>query len=176
MSSTVMAPPEGAAVTNIQVGGNVTGDIIVGNYNLKVNTNYGTIINNAPHEPLIRRRPVKPQPPRAPLDFFDRAGELAQVEQLIKQGKAVALCGSEGAGKSALLRQAANGNAARTLPDGVLLIEGQDEQDYTVLPGDVVQRLFDAFYLASTGEGLYGQRATVLEFTSSASPARSSFT
>ena len=35
-------------------------------------------------------RPSKPQPPRAPLDFFDRTGELAQVEQLITQGKPVA--------------------------------------------------------------------------------------
>ena len=114
-----------------------------------VNTTiYGAVINEAPREPVIKRRDAKPQPPRAPLDFFDRTGELAQVEQLITQGKPVAICGSDGAGKSALLRQAANGAAAHTLPDGVILLEGLDEQGHTLLPGDVIQRWFDAFYLS----------------------------
>jgi hypothetical protein len=148
MSTTVSAAQGGAAVGSIQVGGNVNGDIIVGNHNFKVNTNYGTIVYNAPGGPVIKRREAKPQPPRAPLDFFDRAGELAQVEQLIARGKPVAICGSDGAGKSALLRQAANGAAAHALPDGVILLEGLDEQGHTLLPGDVIQRWFDAFYLS----------------------------
>ncbi len=132
----------------ITVAGNVAGDIIVGNYNFKVNTNYGTIVYHAPKEPVVKRRDVKPQPPRAPLDFFDRTGEMAQLETLIAQGKPVVICGSEGAGKSTLLRQAANGDAARTLPDGAILIEGLDEGGHTLLPGDLIQRWFDAFYLS----------------------------
>ncbi len=54
MSSTTIDSQEDAA-TNVQIGGNVAGDIIVGNNNLKVNTNYGTIIDYAPHESLIKR-------------------------------------------------------------------------------------------------------------------------
>src|SRR5512143_1714040 len=134
MSTTVTATQGSVAVGSIQVGGDVNGDIIIGNHNFKVNTNYGTIVYNAPAEPVIKRRDAKAQPPRAPLDFFDRAGELAQVEQLIRQGKPVAICGLDGTGKSALLRQAANGTAAHTLPDGVILLEGLDEQGRTLHP------------------------------------------
>src|SRR5512143_4347962 len=148
MSTTVTATQGSVAVGSIQVGGDVNGDIIIGHHNFKVNTNYGTIINEAPHEPVIKRRDAKPQPPRAPLDFFDRTGELAQVETLIAQGKPVAICGSDGAGKSALLRQAANGSAAHALPDGVILLEGLDEYGHTLLPGDIIQRWFDAYYLS----------------------------
>jgi hypothetical protein len=126
---------------------NIGGDV-VGRDKIVNTTIYGAVINEAPREPVIKRRDAKPQPPRAPLDFFDRTGELAQVEQLITQGKPVAICGSDGAGKSALLRQAANGAAAHMLPDGVILLEGLDEQGHTLLPGDVIQRWFDAFYLS----------------------------
>ncbi len=127
----------------INIGGDVVGRDKIVSY-----TVYGATINEASREPVIKRRDVKPQPPRAPLDFFDRTGELAQVEQLIKQGKPVVICGSDGAGKSALLRQAANGSAAHKLPDGVILLEGLDEHGLTLLPGDVIQRWFDAFYLS----------------------------
>src|SRR5512143_2466550 len=148
MSTTVTATQGSVAVGSIQVGGDVNGDIIIGNHNFKVNTNYGTIVYNAPAGPVIKRREAKPRPPRAPLDFFDRTGELAQVERLIAQVKPVAICGSDGTGKSALLRQAANGTAANALPDGAILLEGLDEQGHTLQPGDVIQRWFDAFYLS----------------------------
>jgi hypothetical protein len=150
MSTTTVSATNGSvAVGSIQVGGNVEGSIVVGHHNFVVNTNNGTIVYNAPAGPVIKRREVKPQPPRAPLDFFDRASELTQVEQLVRQGKPVAICGADGAGKSALLRQAANGTAAHTLPDGVILLEGLDEHGNTLLPGDVIQRWFDAFYLSA---------------------------
>src|SRR5512143_813293 len=148
MSTTVTATQGSVAVGSIQVGGDVNGDIIIGNHNFKVNTNYGTLVYNAAAEPVIQRRAVKPQPPRAPLDFFDRTGELAQVEQLITQGKPVAICGLDGTGKSALMRQAANGAAAHALPDGAILLEALDEQGRTLQPGDMIQRWFDAFYLS----------------------------
>ena len=125
-------------------------------------------------EPVIKRRDAKPQPPRAPLDFFDRAGELAQVEQLITQGKPVAICGSDGAGKSALLRQAANGTAAHTLPDGVILLEGLDEQGHTLLPRRcdpaLVRRLLPQ---RAAVESDFGQRAALPEPAAPAGAARS---
>ena len=55
MSSTSIASQEDSAVGDIQVGGNVAGDIIVGNHNLKVNISYRAIIDNAPNESLIKR-------------------------------------------------------------------------------------------------------------------------
>jgi Tol biopolymer transport system component len=125
----------------------ISGDV-VGRDKIINNTIYGAVINEAPHAPVIKRREVKPNPPRAPLDFFDRTAELAQAQSLITQGKPAAICGADGAGKSTLLRQAANSDAARALPDGVILLEGLDEQGHTLLPGDVIQRWFDAFYLS----------------------------
>src|SRR5512139_347539 len=101
MSTTTVSASNGSvAVGSIHVGGDVNGDIIIGHHNFKVNTNYGTIVYNAPAEPGIKRREVHPQPLRAPLDFFDRVGELAQVEAFITQGKPVAIFGSDGTGKS----------------------------------------------------------------------------
>ena len=142
MSSTTISGGVDLQGENITIGGDVVGRDKVIN-----TTIYGAVINEA-RAPMIKRRDAKPQPPRAPLDFFDRTGELAQVEALITQSKPVAICGSDGAGKSALLRQAANGSAAHTLPDGAILLEGLDEHGHTLQPGDVIQRWFDAFYLS----------------------------
>jgi len=142
MSSTTISGGVDLRGENITIGGDV-----VGRDKVIHTTIYGAVINEA-RAPMIKRRDAKPQPPRAPLDFFDRTGELAQVEALITQSKPVAICGSDGAGKSALLRQAANGSAAHTLPDGALLLEGLDEHGHTLQPGDVIQRWFDAFYLS----------------------------
>ncbi len=129
----------------VAVAGNVAGSINVNNRSVEVHTNYGTVINQA-ERPPVQLRGVAPQPPRAPLDFFDRASELAQIDQLITANKPVVIYGLDGTGKSTLMRQAANGNAAHALPNGVVLIEGIDEEGTALKLGDVIQRLFDALY------------------------------
>jgi hypothetical protein len=129
----------------VTVAGNVEGDIIVGNHNFKVNTNYGTIVyQQAP--PQVRMRDMAPQPPRAPRGFVDRAGEIGQLGRAIAAREAATLFGPDGAGKSALLRQVAASEAARAMPHGVVLLEGVDEAGQALGPADVVQRLFDALF------------------------------
>ena len=58
-----------AGAGGIAVAGNVEGDIIVGNNNFKVNTNYGTIVYKQA-APQARLRDAAPQPPRAPRGFI----------------------------------------------------------------------------------------------------------
>jgi len=109
-----------AGAGGIAVAGNVEGDIIVGNNNFKVNTNYGTIVYKQA-APQARLRDAVPQPPRAPRGFIGRGNELAQLGRMIAASDAVTVYGPDGAGKSALLRQAAAGDAARAMPSGVVM-------------------------------------------------------
>ncbi|MFN8596421.1 MAG: hypothetical protein U0559_09595 [Anaerolineae bacterium] len=137
----------GAAASQggVAVVGDVSGGIHVNNRTVEVNTNYGTIINQA-DQPPVQLRPLKTQPPRAPLDFFDRTAELGQLDQLIAANKPISIYGHDGLGKSALMRQAANSATAQALPNGVVLIEGVDESGTALKLGDVIQRMFDALY------------------------------
>ncbi len=143
--SSAVASEGGVAVGSITVGGNVEGDIIVGNNNFKVNTNYGTIIYKQA-APQARLRDAIPQPPRAPRGFVGRTKELGQLGRLIAANEAVSVYGPDGAGKSALLRQAATGDAARARPNGVVMLEGVDERGEALGLEDVIQRLFDALF------------------------------
>jgi ABC-type dipeptide/oligopeptide/nickel transport system ATPase subunit len=143
-SGGVAAGAAAAGAGGVAVAGNVSGHIHVSNHTVDVNTNYGTIINRG-DTPPVTRRDVRQQPPRAPLDFFDRTNELAQIDQLINANKPIAIYGHDGAGKSTLLRQAAN-SAAHARPDGVVLIENVDANGTALKLDDVIQRLFDALY------------------------------
>ncbi len=135
----------GAGGVAFAVGGNVEGDIIIGDNNFKVNTNYGTIIYKQA-TPQARLRDAAPRPPRAPRGFVGRADELAELGRMIAASEAVMLFGPDGAGKSALLRQVANGDAARAMPNGVMMLEGVDERGEALGLEDVIQRLFDALF------------------------------
>jgi hypothetical protein len=130
---------------SIEVAGNVEGSIVVGDHNFVVNTNHGTIVYQQA-APQVRPRTLKPQPPRAPRGFLNRAAELGKLEAWIGQNEIVLLHAPDGLGKSALLRQAAHTAAAGARADGVLLLEGQDVSGAALGPGDILQRLFDALF------------------------------
>src|SRR5512140_921782 len=99
---------------NIQVGGNVEGSIVVGDNNLVVNTNHGTIIYKQAG-PQVKQRGFVPQPPRAPRGFVNRSTELQKLETWISTNEIVLLHGPDGIGKSSLIRQAANSSAAKAM-------------------------------------------------------------
>jgi hypothetical protein len=122
---------------------NIPGQIYAADYILKVNNNYGTIVYNQP-APQVRVRDAVPQPPRSPRGFVGRDKELGELEKLIAANEATVVYGAEGVGKTALLKRAANGDAARALPGGVLLVEGVDATGTGLGPDDVIQCLFDA--------------------------------
>jgi hypothetical protein len=136
MTQTATAPALPAAP-------NVPGQIYAADYILKVNNNYGTIVYKQP-APRVKLREAVPQPPRSPRGFVGRDKELVELEKLIAAGEAIVVYGAEGIGKTALVRRAANGDAARGLPGGVVLVEGVDATGTGLGPDDVIQCLFDA--------------------------------
>lgn len=138
MTATALAPA-------ITVAGNVEGDIIVGDHNFKVNTNYGTIVYKQA-APRVKPREAVPQPPRAVRGFLGREGELKEIEEIIAGSEAALVIAPDGLGKTALLKQAANGEAARALPHGVVIVESVDESGEALGLGDIVQQMFDALF------------------------------
>ncbi|MEK9161946.1 MAG: hypothetical protein AAB261_01490, partial [Chloroflexota bacterium] len=129
----------------ITVSGNVEGSIVVGDNNFVVNTNHGTIVYKQA-SPRVKLRDAMPQPPRAPRNFVNRVDELNQIEKWIQAREAITIYGEDGVGKSALIKKAAAGDAASQMPNGVLLMEGVDEDGDALSFDDVVQRMFDALY------------------------------
>lgn len=127
------------------VSPNVPGQIFSGDYAFNVNNNYGTIIYKQ-SAPRVRLRSVAPQPPRKPRDFVGRTQELTQLDKSISAHEAVLVQAPDGFGKTALLKQAANGPAARILPQGVVLIESLDANGRPLGLDDLTQQLFDALY------------------------------
>lgn len=131
-------------MTSINVAGNFEGNLVVGDNNFVVNTNHGTIVRQ---EALsTQRRGLTPQPPAEPEGFVGRERELKQIDQWIAQKKAVIVAGIDGIGKTSLIKQAANSESARSQPDGVVFLEGLDEDGELLEFGDQVQRLFDALF------------------------------
>ncbi len=107
------APPIAAtaAERQIQVHGDVDGSIVQGDHNVVVNDNHGTIVVERV-QPKRTRRPVA-GPPRPPDPFVGRRSELARLTAAIAARQPVTLSGGSGAGRTALMRAAANDPAAR---------------------------------------------------------------
>ena len=138
------------AGTSISVGGDVEGSIIVGDNNFTVNQNYGTIIYKqaAPEARLLSMAPRAPRPPRG---FIGRERELAEINDLIRSKTPVLVQGTDGVGKSTLLRQAANGEAAAQ-SNGVVYLEGIDQSGAALVWEDIIQLLFDALFETDPGK------------------------
>jgi hypothetical protein len=136
------APPLAASVV---VQGNVEGSIVYGDNNFVVNTNNGTIIYKQA-TPRVSARTVTPKPPRKPKSFIGRAKELAQLENWIAGNAPVLLSGQPGLGKTTLAKQAANGPAVLSMPNGVVFIESPDVDGKILGFDDVVQLMFDALF------------------------------
>jgi len=135
-------------VGDIHVEGNVEAPIIIGNnnkfYNFTSHTEHGVVVN-IESPPTIKRRDLKPRPPRTPREFVGRERELNDLEKLIQKKEAVLIYGHEGIGKTTLVKRAASRDPALAFPDGVLYIEGTGENNAQGFE-DILQYIFDAFY------------------------------
>ncbi len=134
-----------AQTANIRVEGNVEGSIVVGDNNFVVNANHGTIIYKQA-VPQVRLRQFAPQPPRAPRGFVNRSAELSKLEDWIASNEIVLIHAPDGMGKSALLRQAARSEAARAMPNGIILLEPPGFESQSLGADDVFQQLFEALF------------------------------
>ncbi len=129
----------------VNVQGNVEGNIVVGDNNFVVNANYGTVVYKQAG-PRVQPRSLSPKPPRKPRSFIGRKPELEKLESWIAASEPILLHGMDGMGKTTLAKQAANGAAAASQPNGVVYLEGVDEAGQMLGFGDLVQRLFDALF------------------------------
>ena len=130
---------------NIQIGGNVEGNVVVGDNNFVVNNNHGTIVYKQA-TPQVRARNFVPQPPRATRGFINRGVELKTLEAWITANELVLIHAPDGMGKSALLRQVANGPVGRAMAGGVILLEGAAANEDVLGANDIVQRVFDILF------------------------------
>lgn len=131
--------------TNIRVEGNVAGSIVLGDNTFVVHSNHGTMIYKHA-APQVRLRPFAAQPPSAPRGFINRSAELSRLEDWIASNETVLIHAPDGLGKTALLRQAANSQAARAMPHGVIWLEPPGFESQSLGADDVFQQLFDALF------------------------------
>ena len=130
---------------NIQIGGNVEGNIVVGDNNFVVNNNHGTIVYKQA-APQVGARNFVPQPPRATRGFINRGVELQKLESWISANEMILIHAPDGMGKSALLKQVANSPVGRAMPGGVILLEGVGGNEDVLGANDIIQRLFDILF------------------------------
>ncbi len=137
-----------AKTVGVQVEANVYGTIAASNTHFVVNTHHGALISKQP-APQVRLRPATPQPPHEPGKFINRAAELAKLEDWIASNDIALIHAPDGLGKTALLRQSANGEAARAMSGGVILLEPPGFEGLSLGADDVCQQLFNALFESS---------------------------
>src|SRR5512139_404756 len=108
-----MDNPEATAGIHVNVGGNVEGNIVIGDGN--------TVITQAAL-PTQRRKSIS-KPPARPDGFVGRRNELQKIDDWITQKKTVIVTGLDGIGKTSLIKEAANRDCAKSQPDGVVVLE-----------------------------------------------------
>lgn len=138
-------PDPSITVGDVNIQGNVEGSIIIGNNNrVETHNHFGTVINQ--QALATQRRSLSPKPPPEPDGFVGRTRELKQVEDWIAQNKLIVVQGVDGIGKTSLIKQVANSQAAKSLPDGVVFVDALDEEGKLLEFGDLIQRIFDALF------------------------------
>lgn len=132
----------------VDVGGNFSGQLIVGNnnnqsfYSYSYNVEHGGVLNVAA-PPQITARPtpinLRPQPFNG---LLDRKDIVPQLVQALQSAQPVELYAGAGFGKTALLRHLMyDAQATARFSDGVVYTPA-----HRLLPADLLQALHDAFY------------------------------
>jgi hypothetical protein len=143
------------SVGDINIQGNVSGNIVVGNRNVignnnviyEINADHGAIVHLYTGHQTITKRTPGSHPPRPPHAFVGRDQELNKLEEYIQQKEAVLLYGSSGMGKTTLLKKIANSDAARAMPDGVVYLDQPYEGNISGFQ-DILQRIFDKLFVS----------------------------
>jgi len=128
----------------IDIKGDVSGQVLVGNYNVQVPNSKGCVINvaHSSDRPAysMRSLPVNLRP-RAFSSLLDRDGESESVKSAIQISTPVSLFGEDGIGKTAFVRRLIYYPDLPSFPAGVVYLDGSGRG-----LGDLLQLLFDAFY------------------------------
>jgi hypothetical protein len=114
---------------NANVGGSVSGQLTIGDHNVQLRADGGTLVYVAP--PAPPRAQPRPRPvvlrPRKPAAFVDRTAELAAIVRALGTGPAlIELSGAPGIGKTALLRTVAYDASTGRFAGGVVYLAQAD--------------------------------------------------
>jgi len=129
----------------LNVKGNFSGNLVVGDHNIVVNNPNGGVVNivapPTPAEP--RTRPVNLRPRNFP-DLLDRVPEIDAIANAIRTSNPVAIFGESGMGKTSLLRKSAHLDDSKIFQDGVIYLNARESAR-----DDLLQTIHDSFFIAS---------------------------
>jgi RecA/RadA recombinase len=123
----------------LQVGGDVLGQVVVGDNNLVVRVEGSSVSpRSGPPPPTPRRRPVRPATPRTGVEPMGRDTELGAIGGWLDRRLPVEIYGEPGIGKTTLLRRVA-ADRGSALDVVYLSASGFGRND-------LLQEVFQAFY------------------------------
>ncbi|HMZ08747.1 MAG TPA: ATP-binding protein, partial [Anaerolineales bacterium] len=128
----------------VNVQGNISGNLVIGNHNIVVNNPNGGVVNVVaplpPAEP--RTRPVNLRPRNFP-GLLDRTTEMEVLTQSVGSSAPVSLFGESGIGKTSFLRRAAHQLDLKTFTDGAIYLSVRG-----IARDDILQLIYDSFYVS----------------------------
>ncbi len=139
-----VSPPPSAEDVSVYIGGEVTGQVAIGNNILQIGSIHGGVVNIRMPEQQPRPRPRATPPALRPRPFpnlLDREAEISAAASALQSVTPVEVYGQAGLGKTALLRHLAHHSVADAFPDGVVYLSARGQP-----VADLFQSLFDAFY------------------------------
>jgi hypothetical protein len=140
----VMSRNDRAARVNVQIDGDVSGQIAIGDNILQIGDVNGGIVNIVQPEkkPTFsqRQRPVNVRPRKFP-GFLNRITEMDAVVGALNNGEPVSMFAENGMGKTSLLRQLSYHAPGDNFPDGILYFPVHIKN-----VDDLLQIIFDHFY------------------------------
>lgn len=125
---------------SVHVGGNVSGQLLVGNNGVQIQAQ-GDIVN-----PVFVSEPIRPRPrpvqhrPRRPEDLIGRNRAVAELVSVagIENAQVAAY---DGWGKSSVLKHVTHHEIANGFPDGVVFVAARGLQ-----PDDIASEIYAAFF------------------------------
>ncbi len=124
----------------VRVGGEVRGQVVVGDHNIVVSAERSVVTIVSPGQrPACRRRDEVELLPHRMRKAVGREEELAAITEAMGAGGPVQIHGPSGMGKSTLLRMTAHALSGRW--DGVVFVDAASRDT-----GDVLQDVFEACY------------------------------
>lgn len=129
---------------NVHIGGDVSGQLAIGNNILQIGDIHGGIVNIIQPEQkpnyTRRKKPVLLRP-RAFPGLLDREAEVKSAVGVLQIPDSLSISGEEGIGKTALLRHLAYNAPADNFPDGIIFLSARGQP-----ADDLLQAIFEAFY------------------------------
>src|SRR5829696_2939149 len=135
---------EGGQVVGVDIG-EVSGDVNIGNYTLRIGSIHGGVVNLASPQqqrlPQPRALPVFLLPRKSP-GLLDRKEEIKIATTTLQISSPAEFHGSAGIGKTRLLRHLAHEQLTSTFSDGVVFFSATHHKPVE----DLLLDVFDAFY------------------------------